>query len=105
MSPELIKLFALVEDRTGYPVSVTPMENQSSHVSMRSATRDTPVHAIFPNPRYERFANYLVAAQCAMILFKWADPRGVSDFVALRFTASLKREVETPRLPRGRCRA
>jgi hypothetical protein len=48
---------------------------------MRSATCDTPVHAIFPNPRYERFANYLVAAQCAMILFQWADPQGVSDFI------------------------
>jgi hypothetical protein len=83
-----------VKERTGYPVSVTPLENQSSHVSMRSATRDTPAHAIFPNPLYERFANYLVATQCAMILFKWADPEGVSDFIVNDQKADLlKRKI------------
>lgn len=81
MSHDLQTLLELVKDRTGYPVSVTPLAEQSSHITMRSATRETPVHAIFPNPRYERFANYLVAAQCAMLLIKWADPRGVLDFV------------------------
>src|SRR5687768_5263269 len=94
MSPDLTELFALVKTRTGYPVSVTPMEGQASHVSMRSATREAPVHAIFPNPRYEQFANYLVATQCAMILFKWADPGGVSDFVTNdEKSAALRQEV------------
>jgi len=96
VSHDFKKLFDLVKDRTGYPVSVTPMENQTSHVTMRSATRDTPVHGIFPNPRYERFANYLVATQCAMLLFKWSDPQGVSDFVVNDQKADfLKRKVVT----------
>jgi len=91
---DLQDLFDLVKDRTGYPVSVASLEEQSSHVSMRSASRGTPVHAIFPNPRYERFANYLVATQCLMILLKWADPEGVFDLVVDDQKAdALKRKI------------
>jgi hypothetical protein len=95
MSPDLKEVFALVEARTGYPVSVTPLAGQLNHVSMRSATREAPVHAIFPNPQYERFANYLVATQCAILLFKWADPQGVSDFIANDETVDVLREKIT----------
>lgn len=96
------KLFDLVKDRTGYPVSVTPLGNQSSHVSMRSASHVTPVHSIFPNPRYERFANYLVAAQCVVLLVKWAAPHRVYDFVVDdQKTADLKRNILTSIKGRG----
>ena len=77
---DLQKVISLVEERTGFRVSVTPKPDLPTHASMQSATPAVPVHSIFINPKYENVANYLVAAQCAMLLLKWSDPERVMDF-------------------------
>jgi hypothetical protein len=77
------KLFSLVEERTGHPVVVIPMKGDRGHVALRSAGRDTPSHIIEVNPQYERFANYLIANQCALILIKFGDRYRVFDFAAI----------------------
>jgi hypothetical protein len=75
------RVLALVHQQTGYTVSVTSRKDLKTHASMITATPDTPVHAVFINPAYDRCSNYLVALQAAMILVKWADPKRIPDFV------------------------
>jgi hypothetical protein len=99
-------LFALVKERTGYPVVVMPMEGNSGHVSMRSAGRDNPSHLIFLNPAYERFANYLIATQSALILLKFGDPARVFDFTGFdEKTAKLAASVGTELQEKGVAKA
>jgi hypothetical protein len=89
--PALDAVFALVLERTGFPVVVTSSPEQATHVSMRAATKEFPVHSVLLNPKYQDSANYLIAIQCAGILFKWADPRGIWDFVENREKADFLR--------------
>ena len=81
MKDTVDKVLFLVQQKTGYPVSVTTRQDLQSHASMITATPKTPVHAIFINPTYERCSNYLVALQAAMILIKWADRQRIPDFM------------------------
>ena len=84
MNEAVDRVLFLVHRQTGYPVSVSPRKDLQTHASMITATHETPVHAIFINPAFERCANYLVAMQAAMILVKWADPQRIPDFVLNR---------------------
>jgi hypothetical protein len=79
--PELVKVFKLVEERTGYPVSVVGEPSLTTMSAMQSATAATNVHLVQINPKHEKVANYLVALQCAMLLVKWHDPERIPDFV------------------------
>lgn len=79
--PALKSLCDLVEQRTGYPVVVTADDAQATSIKMRSASKETPVHSILIHPKHEESATYLVALQLSGLLFKWADPAGIRDFV------------------------
>ena len=72
--PELTKVFKLVEERTGYPVSVVGDPSLDTMAGMRAATAAAPVHLVKVNPDYEQVGNYLIALQCAMLLVKWHNP-------------------------------
>ncbi len=72
---EVEKVLKIVEIQTGYPVSVTPRADISTHSAMKTASKVMPVHAIFVNTKHESVGNYLVVIQCAMILIKWAHPK------------------------------
>ena len=90
---DLDRVKEMVKQRTGYAVSVTPSTSIQSHAAMQSATRDVPVHMVLINPKCEKFGNYLVAAQCAMLLIKWASPRRISDFTV---SDQNKASIEAP---------
>ena len=80
MNAELQKLMERVKAATGYPVSITGDSEMATHSRMVAATAAQPVHAVFVNPKQERFGDYLVALQCAMLLAKWAEPGKVANF-------------------------
>jgi hypothetical protein len=91
---DLDRVIEMVKQKTGYPVSVTPSSSIQTHAAMRSATRDMPVHMVLVNPKYEKFSNYLVTAQCAMLLIKWADSERIPDFsVADQRKASIEADL------------
>lgn len=73
-------LLKLVEERTGYPVSISTQKNLPTHSSMIMARKDSPAHVIFLNPAHESVGNYLIVLQCRMVLMKWAGDR-LFDFV------------------------
>ncbi len=79
--PALKSLCDLVEQRTGYPVVVTADDDQTTSIKMRSASKEAPVHSIQIHSKHQESATYLVALQLAGLLFKWADPAGIRDFV------------------------
>ncbi len=79
MNLELQELLNSVEQATGYTVSVTTKEI-STHASFVSATPERPVHAVFINPKYAQWGDYLLAMQCSMILIKWKDITRIPDF-------------------------
>ena len=50
---------------------------------MVSAKSSMPVHLVQVNPKYEKYGDYLVAVQCAMLLIKWGDHDRIPDFAIL----------------------
>ena len=81
--PDTQKMMDLVEEKTGYRVSVSVDNTITTHASMVSARSSVPVHLVKVNPKYEKYGDYLVAVQCAMLLIKWGDPARIPDFVIL----------------------
>ena len=79
----LNRLMAEVEARTGYSVIVVNDDKLQSNVVMKTASSELPNHIIMLNPEYERGANYLVAAQCLMLLMKQASEKEVCEFAVL----------------------
>jgi hypothetical protein len=63
-----------VHQRTGYPVVVEVAGGLSDHARMVSARPASPVHLIEVNEHYRAQADYIVAAQCSMLLVTWSDP-------------------------------
>lgn len=101
MHPDVEKILKLVQERTGYSVTVTRSEDVSAHSIMKTASVNNPVHLIMLNPKYQHVANYLVASQCAMILIKWANPKRIPD-LAVRddeIEALARRLVPEPHIP------
>ena len=73
-------LMDMVEKKTGYGVSILVDDTITTHAGMDSATPSRPMHIIKVNPSYEKFGDYLIALQCAMLLIKWGDPNRIPDF-------------------------
>jgi hypothetical protein len=63
-----------VHRKTGYPVVVEVADGLSDHARMVSARPTAPVHLIEVNEHYRGQADYIVAAQCSMLLVTWSDP-------------------------------
>ena len=79
-SPDTQMLMDRVKERTGYGVSIVGDSSISTHSGMTSASQSQPMHLIRINPKYEKYGDYLVALQCAMLLVKWADPDRIPEF-------------------------
>ena len=79
MHPDVDKTLKLVEEMTGYSVTVSRDEAVDTYAALTIASTAKPAHLIRLNPRYERIADYVVALQAAMILVKCADPRRIHD--------------------------
>jgi hypothetical protein len=71
----------MVEEKTGYGVSIIVDGSITTHSGMVSASQLSPMHLIKINPKYERLGDYLVALQCAMLLIKWRNPDRIPDFI------------------------
>ncbi|OGV66148.1 MAG: hypothetical protein A3K19_19630 [Lentisphaerae bacterium RIFOXYB12_FULL_65_16] len=103
-NPDVDKVVALVKEQTGYEVSVTPDPSLSTNVAMRSATAQMPGHIVLLNPKCERFGDFLVALQCAMLLLKWRDRNRIPDFMLIPekvqyFEAKGSNDVRKLKLP------
>ena len=83
------KMIGLVKEKTGYGVSIIVDKDIQTHASMVSASTRSPMHVIRVNPTYEKYGDYLVAVQCAMLLIKWGDPNRIADFVVRNEKANL----------------
>lgn len=77
------KIMDLVEEKTGFRVSILVDNTITTQVAMVSASSFSPMHLVKVNPNYEKYGDYLVAVQCAMLLIKWADPQRIPDFAIL----------------------
>ena len=67
----------LVEQRTGYRVSVDLISGIHDHARMISARPGNPVHMISVNETQRASADYIVAVQCGILLVLWSDPQKV----------------------------
>ncbi len=74
-------MIQLVEDQTGYRVSVDLISGIQEHAQMISARPGSPVHLIRVNDTQRAFADYIVAVQCGMLLVLWSDPSKVPAIV------------------------
>lgn len=74
------KLFDLVEERTGFRVQVGTTSSNSADAEMIVAGPEHPVHIINITETKTSVADYVVAAQCAMILLMWSSERGIPKF-------------------------
>jgi hypothetical protein len=73
-----------VHQKTGYPVVVEVAGGLSDHARMVSARPTSPVHLIEVNEHYRAQADYIVAAQCLMLLVTWSDPSSVWGISTLK---------------------
>ena len=81
MDPHTKSLVEEVERNTGYPVKVEVTPGLPTHARMASGRPDAPFHLIEVNAKHRSHADYIVAAQCSMLLVSWSDPsavRGIS---------------------------
>ena len=80
-SPDTQKMIDLVEENTGYKVSLSTSSEISTHGQMISASKHNPMHLITVNTKYAKHGDYIVAIQCAMLLVKWRHPKKIPNFV------------------------
>jgi len=80
VAPDTQKIMDLVEQKTGFGVSVLVDDKITTPAGMVSARSSVPMHLVKVNPKYEKYGDYLVALQCAMLLIKWGDPERIPDF-------------------------
>ena len=78
----------LVEQQTGYRVSVDLISGIHEHAQMISARPENPVHMIRVNATQRAFADYIVAVQCGILLVLWSDPQNVPAMVLEERTAT-----------------
>lgn len=74
------ELVAAVERTTGYKVVVDTVDNIGEDAQMVSARPELPVHTIRVSKAKLAYAEYIVAAQCAMILRTWIDVTRIPVF-------------------------
>lgn len=79
-NPDTEKLLRLVEEETGYRVSVGTTDKVNAGAEMLSATPGRPTHIINVSTRCLAVGDYIVAAQCSMLLAMWSHPKGVPQF-------------------------
>lgn len=70
-------MIQLVEQQTGYRVTVDVVSGIYEHAQMVSARPDAPTHLIRVNADRRPYADYIVAVQCGMLLVLWSDPTRV----------------------------
>jgi hypothetical protein len=75
--PDTKHMLELVEQQTGYRVSVDLISGIHEHARMISARPGNPVHMISVNSSQHAFADYIVAVQCGILLALWSDPQKV----------------------------
>jgi hypothetical protein len=74
------QLIAQVEQTTGFKVVVDTVDDISEHAQMISARPELPVHSIRVSKAKLAHADYIVAAQCAMLLRLWSNPARIPVF-------------------------
>ena len=79
--PETAKMIASVEEMTGYSVVIDVIDGIQENAQMLSARPGNPVHLIRVNSAHRRYADYIVAVQCGMLLVLWSDPTKVPELV------------------------
>ena len=79
-SEETSRMLALVEQETGYRVTVGTADNSKADAEMISAAPGHPFHLINVSNRCLPTADYIVAVQCVMLLTMWSHPQGVPVF-------------------------
>ena len=80
--PETAKLIASVEEVSGFRVTIDTVEGIQESAQMISARQGYPFHLIRVNSAQRRYADYIVAVQCGMLLIMWSDPTRVPALVA-----------------------
>ena len=76
-NPDTQHLIDLVEQQTGYRVTVDVISGIYEHAQMISARPGAPAHLIRVNVDHRQHADYIVAVQCCMLLVMWSDPTKV----------------------------
>jgi hypothetical protein len=79
--PETAKLIASVEEVSGYRVTIDTIDGIQENAQMISARPGNPFHLIRVNTAHRRYADYIVAVQCGMLLVMWSDPSKVPELV------------------------
>jgi hypothetical protein len=74
------RLIALVEQETGYRVTLGTTDTAVGDAEMVSAAAAHPAHVINVSSRSLAVADYITAVQCVMLLTMWSHPRGVPQF-------------------------
>lgn len=98
----------MVEERTGYRVSVGTTSTATADAEMIAAAADHPMHVINVSAAKTAYADYIVAVQCAMLLLMWADERGVPKLIPVeeKFAYLVDRASQwkgLAKLPRDLC--
>lgn len=76
-NPDTQNMIDLVEQQTGYRVTVDVISGIYEHAQMISARPEAPAHIIRVNADRRQHADYIVAVQCGMLLVLWSDPTNV----------------------------
>ncbi|MEI7912684.1 MAG: hypothetical protein WCK77_23910 [Verrucomicrobiota bacterium] len=79
--PETQQIIDRVEQTTGYRVTIDVIDGIQESAQMISARPESPVHLIRVNSEQRRYADYIVAVQCGMLLVLWSDPTKVPELV------------------------
>jgi hypothetical protein len=77
--PETQQIIDRVEQTTGYRVTIDVIDGIHESAQMISARPESPVHLIRVNSEQRRYADYIVAVQCGMLLVLWSDPTRVPE--------------------------
>ena len=80
LNPDTGRLIALVEEQTGYRVTLSTTENLETDAQMISASASHPAHLINISAGSLAVADYVTAVQCVMLLSMWSHPQGVPQF-------------------------
>lgn len=79
-SAETRRMLSRVEEHTGYGVQIGRTEKEEASAEMTAAADGHPVHLINVAASQVRYADYIVAVQCAMLLTMWTHPAGIPKF-------------------------
>ena len=101
VAPDTQKIMDLVEQKTGFGVSVLVDDKITTPAGMVSARFSVPMHLVKVNPKYEQYGDYLVALQCAMLLIKCKQR--VNNGSSLRLTLVRSEQRQRVKSPFDSC--